>query len=194
MASSMQELFALLKGGPDAVEELRSGPRTQEADTSFERMGQQALTPDGDHIASILMDRLDNPAQVAGIMGNIQKEAGKDFDYTQKQLGNGPGRGLFQMEGEMLKAYNSYLTKKELNDSPYSQIDFMVSTLRSDDDYKIGAGHRTHLNESAGKNDPEDYALEFSNRFERPKAESANNEGRQAAAREWYNRLTKDGK
>ena len=147
------------------------------------------LKPDGDQIANILMDRLGDPVVVAGIMGNIQHETGGSFDWAQKQYGGGPGRGLLQMEGDMLKAYQEYLKKNKVSDGAYSQIDFLESILKSKDDYQVGDGHLKQLKRTAMTGNPSAYALEFSKRVERPKEGKERNDLRQKYAKEWYKKL-----
>jgi hypothetical protein len=155
----------------------------------FEGLSNAVLKPDGDQIANILMDRIGDPVIVAGIMGNIQHETDGTFDASLKQYGGGPGRGLLQMEGEMLKAYQQYLKKNKLNDGPYSQVDFLESVLKSKDNYEVGDGHLIKLRQAARRGNPAEYALEFSKRVERPKEGKERNDLRQKYAQEWFKKL-----
>jgi hypothetical protein len=164
-------------------------PKQQQPTSGLNGLSDSVLKPDGDMIANILMDRLGDPVVVAGIMGNIQHETGGSFDASQKQYGGGPGRGLLQMEGEMLAAYQQYLKKNKLNDGPYSQVDFLESVLKSKDNYEVGDGHLIKLRQSARRGNPAEYALEFSKRVERPKEGKERNDLRQKYAQEWFKKL-----
>jgi hypothetical protein len=164
-------------------------PEQIQPTSSLSGLSDSVLKPDGDMIANILMDRIGDPVVVAGIMGNIQHETGGSFDASQKQYGGGPGRGLLQMEGDMLNAYNGYLKKNKLNDSPYSQVDFLDSILNGKDNYEVGDGHLDKLKIAAKKGNPAEYALQFSKRVERPKEGKERNDLRQKYAQEWFKKL-----
>ena len=126
-------------------------------------------TPSNKQIVfKLLMNKFNDPAVVAGIMGNIGHETGGSFDYLQQQFGGGPGRGLIQMEGKMLDAYNKFLSINKLTDSGEAQIDFIKNIIDSDDNYDIGAGHRKKLVKIFKSGDPALIAEEFSTRVERP--------------------------
>ena len=81
--------------------------------------------PLSENVKSILQSTFDSPAITSGILGNIDVETGGTYDFTQKQKTSkkdifGPGRGLFQMEGGMLKAYDAILAKTNFPDSAKS--------------------------------------------------------------------------
>lgn len=109
-----------------------------------------------------------SPQVVAGIMGNIDVETGGTFDPTQKQGSGGVGRGLFQMGGKMLRAYNKYLTDNGLKNTAKSQIDFMSEILSSPDIYDIGDGHRKAIKKAFKSGDVDTITKEFSERVLRP--------------------------
>jgi hypothetical protein len=115
-------------------------------------------------VKNLLSSRF-TPKVVASIMGNIEVESG--FDPFKKQ-DPGPGRGLFQMEGKMLKAYNKFLKNEGKNNSASSQIDFVSSALQDDSIYDIGSGHRKELKKSFKDGDVETITRQFSERFLRP--------------------------
>ncbi len=74
-------------------------------------------------------------------MGNIEVETGGTFDYTTKQI-NGPGYGLFQLEGAMKTKYDEYKKEKGVFDSAQNQINFMHATLTEEKYRKhIGFGN-----------------------------------------------------
>ena len=105
---------------------------------------------------------------ISGIMGNIGVETGGSYEPTQKQYGSGPGRGLFQMEGKMLKAYNKYLSKTKLPNTTETQVGFMHDILQSDRNYDIGAGNRGKIKHLFTQIDPAYVAEGFSNIVLRP--------------------------
>jgi len=127
---------------------------------------QKAEVSKEDAVKNILSS-LYGPEVVAGIMGNISVETGGSFDPTQRQKG-GPGRGLFQMEGGMLNAYNRYIKNNELPNNAETQINFINNVLSGDSVYDIGAGHRKALRKAFASGSPEIIAREFSNRVLRP--------------------------
>lgn len=108
------------------------------------------------------------PEVIAGIMGNIDVETGGSYDPMQKQYGGGIGRGLFQMGGGMLQAYNNYLQSNNLQNTSENQIGFMHNILNSGNVYDIGAGHRAKLQEAFKSSDPSLITREFSNRVLHP--------------------------
>jgi len=116
----------------------------------------------------LLKNKFGSRAVAAAIIGNMDVETGGSFAYDQKQYKGGPGRGVLQMEGQMLKSYQSYLKRNKIDDSLNSQIDFLHSALTSDKDYDIGAGHRKKLQEAFKTEDIDLITEEFSNRFLRP--------------------------
>lgn len=138
-------------------------------------------------VFDLLKETFGSREVAAGILGNIDVETGGSFDYGQKQYKGGPGRGLLQMEGQMLRAYNNYLGKNMMDDSAESQIKFLKSALDSDSDYDIGAGHRRKLQEAFKSGDIDRISEEFSNRFLRPGKPHL--ERRKKAAQYWNDLL-----
>jgi hypothetical protein len=108
-----------------------------------------------------------SPQVVAGIMGNIDVETGGTFDPMQKQT-KGPGRGLFQMEGKMLRAYNKYIGDNDLKNTAQSQLDFMSEILSNSNVYDIGAGHRKAMKKAFESGNIDTITSEFSKRVLRP--------------------------
>jgi hypothetical protein len=109
------------------------------------------------------------PEAAAGILGNVYVETGPKQRYKAeaKQV-RGPGRGLFQMEGNTLKAYNKWLEKNERTNSSLAQIDFMKETIYGDQQSLIGRGNARKLRESLESGDPTVAATAFANLWERP--------------------------
>jgi hypothetical protein len=120
-----------------------------------------------EEILALLLERT-SPAVAAGILGNIDVETGGTYDYRQKQIGGGKGRGLFQMGDGMLEAYQKYLKKEGAKDSAASQIDFMGNILVDDEIYDIGAGHRKHIQGAFERGDVDEITAMFSDRVLRP--------------------------
>ena len=105
---------------------------------------------------------------VAGILGNIDVETGGTFDFTQQQVGGGPGRGLFQFEGGHLRAYRNFLTRNSLRDSASHQLDYVMNNIFDGEGFDIGAGNREILRDAFANGDAAQVATLFSNLFERP--------------------------
>ena len=51
-----------------------------------------------EQVYNLLKEEGFSSCAIYAIMGNIRVEAGKSFNYKQKQKSGGPGYGLFQME------------------------------------------------------------------------------------------------
>jgi len=102
----------------------------------------------------------------AAVGGNIAVETGHTYDFQQKQQGGGPGRGLFQMEGPMQKAYNSYLAANKLTDSASSQMKFVKSEIETGS--HIGAGSAKQIRDAFAGNDVAKATTTFMKIFERP--------------------------
>jgi len=102
----------------------------------------------------------------AAVAGNIEVETGGSFDYQQKQEGGGPGYGLFQMEGGMHKAYETFLKTKSLTDSASSQIIFAKDEV--DHGAHIGAGNAKKIRDAFKDGDIEKATTVFCTEFERP--------------------------
>ena len=105
---------------------------------------------------------------IAGIMGNIEVETGGSYDPSQKQYEGGPGRGLFQMEGKMLDAFNAYLRNTRLPNTAETQLGFMRDILTSNKNYEIGEGNRTRLQRIFEVGTPSTIADEFSIKVLKP--------------------------
>lgn len=110
-----------------------------------------------------------SPEAAAGILGNMYVETGpkQRYQYEAKQVG-GPGRGLFQMEGNMLKSYNGWLKSEKRTDSPYAQIDFMKETIYGSKQGIIGQGNAQKIRESFDSGNATVAATAFANLWERP--------------------------
>ena len=102
----------------------------------------------------------------AAVMGNIAVETGFSFDYTQKQYGGGPGRGLFQMEKGMMASYNSFLAETKMTDSAASQIAFAQHELKHGT--FIGAGNAKKIRDAFASGDVVEATTRFCELFERP--------------------------
>ena len=127
---------------------------------------------------------------VAGILGNIDVETGGTFDFTQKQVGGGPGRGLFQFEGGHLSAYRNFLTRNSLRDSASHQIDYVMNNIFDGEGFDIGAGNREILRDAFANGDAAQVATLFSNLFERPGIPQI--ERRVASAERYFDALDPD--
>lgn len=174
------------------AEMLGFAPQQTSQGSALQRMAEQVLTPDGDQIANILMDRYGDPAVVAGIMGNIAVETGETYDYSQKQKG-GDGEGLFQFTFQPMKdAYKKFLEKNKKSDSPESQIDFVQSAINGGKDYELGWRAREEIQNAIKTGDAETIAGVFSDKFEKPGR--PHQERRLRSTRYWYNKLTQGGK
>lgn len=133
-----------------------------------------------------------SPEAAAGILGNIAVETGpkQKYQYEAKQVG-GPGRGLFQMEGAMLKEYNNWLKSEERTNSPFAQIDFMKETVYGAKQGIIGQGNAKKLRESLEAGDPLVAATAFANIWERPNPKrNPKYAERTTAAQDAYTRLS----
>lgn len=116
----------------------------------------------------------------AAIAGNIDVETGGSFDYQQKQHGNGPGYGLFQMEAPMRKAYDAFLEKNKQTDSAESQLAFARNELKYGE--HIGAGNAQKIRDAFNSGDVNKATATFSELFERPSVPHLDR--RQQSARE----------
>tara|TARA_S200002703_G_scaffold68300_2_gene59309 strand:- start:187 stop:753 length:567 start_codon:yes stop_codon:yes gene_type:complete len=117
-------------------------------------------------VRNILSSRY-SPQVVAGMMGNIDVETEGTFDPMKKQT-KGPGRGLFQMEGKMLRAYNKYIDDNDLKNTAQSQLNFMSEILSNSNVYDIGGGHRKAMKKAFESGDVDTITSEFSKRVLRP--------------------------
>jgi hypothetical protein len=122
----------------------------------------------GQDVYKIVRTHFDNPAVAAAFMGNIAVETGESYDYQQKQYRGGPGRGLYQMGGGMLKAYNNHLKKNNIQDTAENQTAFIKQVTESADIYDIGAGNRQRLQGAFSSGDPEAITEAISNYLLRP--------------------------
>lgn len=66
--------------------------------------------------------------QVLGLLGNIAVETMGSFDPEQKQLGDGPGRGLIQMEVGTTR-YKDFLSKVKNPTDLNAQFDYILDTM-----------------------------------------------------------------
>jgi hypothetical protein len=121
---------------------------------------------------------------IASILGNIDVETDGSFDSQQKQYKGGPGRGLLQMEGKMLTAYQKYLNDNKKQDSTKQQVHFMSEILTDDKLYDIGAGHRKELKKTFATGNVDLITKEISDRLLRPGIPHMKD--RIASARKYY--------
>lgn len=154
----------------------------------FEEEEEEEILPK-ERVLSILQSTFASPAVVSGLLANIDIETGGSYDYLQKQHKGGPGRGLFQMEGKMLDAYNTNLEKNKLSDSAQNQIRFMKSATESNELYKLGVGNRKKIKDAFETNDPEIISDVFLNVFENPRDASQTIESRRKSSLGWYEQL-----
>lgn len=157
MASELMDLVSLIS--PQDVIQKQS---------AMDDMAKMANKSGRDYVVFAVKNRFDNPALQAAILASIDHETGGSFDPYQKQYGGGPGRGLIQMEGMMLKGYQNYLKKIGVADSVDAQLDFLKNILESGNNYDIGAGHRQQMQKAIATGNPEIILQEFTNRVERP--------------------------
>ena len=132
------------------------------------------------------------PEAIAGLVANIQHETGGSFDFQQKQTKTGSptdprtiehgGYGLFQFDNFKKNVghrswYQSYLKDNEKEDSPESQIDYVLDTIfadTQDPNYKFkkltGVGDMGTLKAYLETNtSPSTIAAEFESYFEKAK-------------------------
>lgn len=121
-----------------------------------------------DYVYSAVRNRFKNPALQSAILASIEHETGGSFNPFQKQYGGGKGRGLIQMEGQMLDGYKKYLNTTKMPDGVDSQLDYLNNIMSNNKYYDIGSGHRQRLQEAINTNDPNVILKEFTNRVERP--------------------------
>jgi hypothetical protein len=132
-----------------------------------------------------------SPAAIAGIWGNMDVETGGTFEFDEQQE-EGTGYGLFQFELEHRAAYNKYLEDNGLTDRPESQIDYVLDNIYSGIGVDIGHGNRLELQKVFESGNPEEVALEFSNRFENPG--KPHMERRIESAKEIFSNITQKNK
>jgi hypothetical protein len=152
--------------GDPAAQAVMGVPRPQTKPGGILGMDAPQAPSKTEFVRNILSSRY-SPQVVAGIMGNIDVETGGSFDPMQKQT-KGPGRGLFQMEKKMLRAYNKYIEDNDLKNTAQSQLDFMSEILSNSNVYDIGAGHRKAMKKAFESGDVDMITGEFSKRVLRP--------------------------
>jgi len=143
-------------------------PQAPVEQSPLQSMGNSSAGVGIDYISSLMDSNFENEGLKQALLASIGHETGGTFDYTQKQGNDGPARGLFQMEGGMLDAYNNYVDTNNLVDSAQTQVGFMKSILDSGKDYDIGAGNRSKLRAAIATNNPDTILKEFTDRVERP--------------------------
>lgn len=65
----------------------------------------------------------------AAVMGNMMQES--SFNPSVVQRGGDSAIGYFQMHGDRLKDYYSYLNEIQAEDSPERQLDYMIDVMRN---------------------------------------------------------------
>lgn len=151
--------------------------------TAMSSMANSSVGVGKDYVKSAVRSRFKSPALQAVLLASIDHETGGSFDPLQKQYGGGPGRGLIQMEGKMLKGYQDYLSKTKSKDSVDSQLNFIGDIMTSGKNYDIGAGNRNKLADAINTNDPMVVLDSFTNLVERPGKPMM--ESRRKALKKW---------
>lgn len=162
---------------------------TTSGDAPIKELGKAVNISKPEQVLSVFQKEFQDPALVSALMGNADVETGGSFDHAQKQYGGGPGRGLFQMEGSMLKAYNGYMKKYGVEDSVETQAKFVKSILTSGNEYDIGAGNRKKVQLAISTGDPNVITEAFTNYVERPGVPHMDR--RIKATQNWYNKISK---
>lgn len=71
-----------------------------------------------------------NAVQAAGVIGNISVESASTFDPSIKQFGGGPGRGMFQHEGQRWIELQKFAAARGTTwDDFYTQLDFAIQEM-----------------------------------------------------------------
>ena len=144
-----------------------------------------------DNVNNYLLKQFGSPAIAAGIAGNIDVETGGTFDFMQKQVGGGPGRGLIQMGvGGMNDDYENFINKTGRQNSAESQIDFMQNILQSGEFHDIGHGNRIKMRTAFETGNPQIISEAFMKWVERPKEGSEHSERRFKSSQEHFNRFS----
>ena len=139
-------------------------------------------------ISTYLKDDKDmRPEAIAAILGNIDVETGGTYDSKQLQK-NGPGYGLFQLEGSKAKAYKKFIKTKALEDSPQSQLEFMYETIYGDLQSEIGKRNANTLRVLFMTGTVEEITEGFERLWERPSKPHSSR--RQKSAKEHLAKIT----
>lgn len=145
-----------------------------------------------DLVADLIQGAFNDPELISSLLGNIQHETGGSYDYLQQQFGGGPGRGLIQMEGGMLDAYQKYLKDNKLENSAQLQVGFIQNVLGSDELYDIGAGNRKKIQKVVETGTLDETTKAISDLFLRPGKPQIDK--RLKNANEWYSTLTNNAR
>tara|TARA_R100000995_G_scaffold83004_2_gene57949 strand:+ start:465 stop:1688 length:1224 start_codon:yes stop_codon:yes gene_type:complete len=165
------------------INDITSKPTTNDSSYKLSQLHQDLKIANKQEVFDYLIEK-DLPYNaVLGLMGNIDHETGGSFDYTQQQYNDGPGYGLWQMEGLKKQAYDLYTERRP--DSMEAQVDFMVdsvynpnnlpdsvlSLMKSDRTKAdiVGPGNARDLQEVFANGSVEDVTTAFMNMWEMPK-------------------------
>ena len=132
-------------------------------------------------------DKEMRPEAVAAILGNIDVETGGTYDAQQLQT-NGPGYGLFQLEGSKAKFYKKFIKEKGLKDSPQNQLEYMHETIYGDLQHVIGKRHAKTLRVLFMTGTVEEITEGFERIWERPSKPHSSR--RQKSAKEHLAKIT----
>ena len=110
-----------------SINEITSKPTTNDSSYKLSQLQGELKIANEKEVFDYLIEKDIPYNAVLGLMGNIDHETGGSFDYTQQQYNDGPGYGLWQMEGLKKEAYDLYTENRP--DSMEAQIDFMVDSI-----------------------------------------------------------------
>lgn len=117
-----------------------------------------------------------NPIAVSGIIGNLTHESGLNPESLNPNDKGKPAYGLAQWRGERLEDLKNWATKNNRSLDLSGQLDYLLKE----------AGDRGDLKALENAKTPEEAALLFGKRFERPQESTANWAKRQQYARNAY--------
>lgn len=166
-----------------SINNITSKPTTNDSSYKLSQLQQDLKIANRQEVFDYLLEKDIPYNAVLGLMGNIDHETGGSFDYTQQQYNDGPGYGLWQMEGLKKQAYDLYTDYRP--DSMKAQVDFMVDSiynpnslpdsvlsLMKPDKTKadiVGPGNAKNLQEVFANGSVEDVTTAFMNMWEMPK-------------------------
>ena len=167
----------------EKINNITSKPTTNNSSYELSQLHQDLKIANKQEVFDYLIEKGLPYNTVLGLMGNIDHETGGSFDYTQQQYNDGPGYGLWQMEGLKKQAYDLYTERRP--DSMKAQIDFMVDSIYNPDNLPdsvlslmklgrtkadiVGPGNARNLQEVFANGSIEDVTTAFMNMWEMPK-------------------------
>tara|TARA_R100001510_G_C7653476_1_gene211697 strand:- start:106 stop:1323 length:1218 start_codon:yes stop_codon:yes gene_type:complete len=165
------------------INNITSKPTTNDSSYELSQLQQELKVANREEVFDYLIKKDIPYNAVLGLMGNIDHETGGSFDYTQQQYNDGPGYGLWQMEGLKKQAYDLYTERRP--DSMEAQIDFMVDSIYSPNNLPdsvlslmkpdrtkadiVGPGNAKNLQEVFANGSVEEVTTAFMNMWEMPK-------------------------